>query len=308
LLADPSGDIFVGGAGDVGTDGIAKVLRLSGTDGSILWTYENNAVNRLERTSVLAFDDQNRVLAGLEAGGKSGATNVEIYALDPMTGIPEWDIKWTSEGEHDDWPTGLAFDEATGRIWVLANSVTNGSQYLVTARLLAFDPPDEIPALPVVEFDNGSVDDDIPYRSGSLVFDAEGRLWVSADDINQRYVEIAEIDPVDGAVVRLLDSRDMAIDGDVHDSWLQGSVDALAGGGLALVGWIPSNEELGLERYGYMVALDAEGQHDCIARVVLDGFSSVQPFTPFGASNGAIYVNGHVVDSGDFHSLLMRIR
>jgi cysteine-rich repeat protein len=305
VLADPSGDIFVGGAANVGTDGIAKVLRLSGADGSILWTYENDAALRLERTTVLAFDDQNRVLAGLEAGAKSGETNVEVYALDPMTGIPVWDGKWGSEGERDDWPTGIAFDETTGRIWVLANTFTNGPEDEITATLLAFEPPSEIAALAVVPFDDRIPDAD---ESGSLVFDAEGRLWVSVDDTVGEDQEYAEIDPADGSVVRLLDSRDMAIDGDVHQSWAQGEVDALAGGGLALVGWIPSNEELGLEQYGYVVALDAEGQHDCIARVTDDTSALFFPFQAFGASNGAIFANGHAAISGDWHAMLLRVR
>jgi cysteine-rich repeat protein len=306
VLADPSGDIFVGGAGNVGTDGIAKVLRLSGTDGSILWTYENNAVDRLERTTVLAFDDQNRVLAGLEAGGKDAVTNVEVYALDPMTGVSVWDAKWSSEGEHDDWPTGMAFDEVTGRIWVLANTLAGGDE--ITATLLAFEPPSEVPVLAVVPFDDQIPDGD---DSGSLVFDAEGRLWISVDDFDsedRRYVEIIEIDPADGSVVRLINSRDLAIDGDVHNSWAQGEVNALVGGGLAMAGWIPTIPDLGLVHYGYVVALDAESQHDCVARIVIEGTTSVLPFQPFGASTGAIFVNGHVNDSGDWHSLLMRVR
>lgn len=307
VVADPSGDIFVGGSANVGTDGMARVLRLSGTDGSIVWTYENDTVNRLDRTTVLAFDDQNRVLAGLEAGGKSEETNVEVYALDPMTGIPEWNGRWTSEGERDDAPTGIVFDETTGRIWVLASTLTTGPEPQINATLLAFEPPSETPALAVVPFD-----DDIPDidRSGSLVFDAQGRLWVSVDDVDgedQVHVELAEIDPADGSVVQRLDSRDMAIDGEFHDSWLQGELDGLAGGGLALVGWIPPNEELGLEHYGYVVALDADGQHDCVARV-MDGASGVYPFEPLGASNGAIFVNGQVSQSGDWHSLLLRVR
>jgi cysteine-rich repeat protein len=308
VLADPSGDIFVGGSANVGTDGIATVLRLSGTDGSIAWTYENDAVLRLDRTAVLALDDQNRVLAGLEAGGKSEETNVEVYALDPMTGNSMWTGRWSSEGVQDDYPTGIAFDEVTGRIWVLANTqTTDEGEAVVTATLLAFEPPSDVPVLAVVPFDDRIPDTD---ASGSLVFDAQGRLWVTVDDIvgeDQAYVEIAEIDPADGSVVRLLDSRDMAIDGDVHNSWLQGEVDALAGGGLALAGWVSPNQELGLEPYGYVLALDAEGQHDCIARVMGDT-NGVFPFQPLGASNGAIFVNGHVNDSGDWHSLLMRVR
>ncbi len=305
VLADPSGDIFVGGAANVGTDGIAQVLRLSGTDGSILWTYENDAINRLERVSVLELDDQNRVLAGLEAGDKSGATNVEVYALDPMTGVPEWDGWWTSEEEQlDDLPAAMAFDPGTGRIWVLANTV-EGSVVQVT--LLAFEPPDDLPAIVEVPFDDGVDDVD---DAGSLFFDAQGRLWASIDDAegdDQVYVELFEIDPADGSVVRQLDSRDMAIDGSIHDTWLQGDVDGLAGGGLALVGWSRPSPELGVDIYGYVLALDGEGQHDCIARLA-DDTGSFFPFQALGASNGAIFVNGQYSKSGDWHSLLLRVR
>jgi cysteine-rich repeat protein len=308
VLADPSGDIFVGGAANVGTDGIATVLRLSGTDGSILWTHENDTINRLDRASVLALDDQNRVLVGLEAGGKSDETNVEVHALDPVTGSSVWVGRWSSEGDLDDWPTGIAFDDATGRVWVLANTLTTGAEASIDATLLAFEPPGDTPVLAVVPFDDDTPDAD---RSGSLVFDAQGRLWVSVDDIaddeDQVHVQIVEIDPADGSVVRLLDSRDMAIDGDYHDSWVQGEVDGLAGGGLVLAGWIPPNQELGLEPYGYVLALDADGQHDCVARL-MDDTSGVYPFESLGASSGAIFVNGQWSNSGDWHTLLMRVR
>jgi hypothetical protein len=306
VLADPSGDIFVGGAANVGTDGIATVLRLSGADGSILWTYQDDSPLRLERTTALEFDDQNRVLAGLEAEDKSNHTNVEIHALDPMTGMPQWDGLWTSEGEERDFPTAMAFDEVTGRIWVLANTLEDGGT-VATATLLAFEPPSETPVLAVVPFDDGVADYD---KAGSLVFDAQGRLWASVDDLvgdAEVYVEIVEIDPADGSVVSVLDSRDMAIDGPVHDGWEQGEVGALAGGGLALSGWIFTNQDLGLEQYGYVVALDADGQHDCIARVMEDT-SGVYPFQSLGASSGAIFVNGHLINSGDWHAMLMRIR
>jgi cysteine-rich repeat protein len=308
VLADPSGDIFVGGGANVGTDGIGMVLRLSGTDGSILWTYTNDALNRLEQTNVLAFDDQNRVLAGLEAGSKSGRTNVEVYALDPMTGVSEWDGWWSSEDEWHDWPTAMAFDETTGRIWVLANTLTTGlgQDDEVSATLLAFEPPSETPVLTVVPFEDGIADSD---GSGSLVFDAQGRLWVSVEDTDgeeEEHIEIIEIDPADGSVVRVLDSRDMAIDGENHFTWRR-EVEALAGGGLALVGWIPTNEELGIENYGYVVVLDAEGAHDCVARVI-DDTSNPFPYEALGASSGAIFVNGQWSDSGDFHTMLMRIR
>jgi hypothetical protein len=134
-------------------------------------------------------------------------------------------------------------------------------------------------------------------------------LWATVDDADGEdalYVAISEIDPVDGSVEQVLHSRDMAIEGDVHDSWLQGEVAALEGGGLALGGWTFTNRELGLEHHGFVVALDAEGQHDCVAKIM--DYSRNYPFQPLGASNGAIYVNGHVRQSGDWYSALLRIR
>ena len=94
---------------------------------------------------------------------------------------------------------------------------------------------------------------------------------------------------------------------EINISWLQGELDGLVGGGLALAGWTHSKPDLGIDFYGFVVVLDAEGQNDCMLRLSNDnGYH--YPFEPFGASDGAIYVNGHVQKSGDWHSMLLRVR
>ena len=309
VLADASGDIFVGGGANVGTDGVATVLRLSGADGSIVWTFERDIVGALDNVHALTLDDQGRVLVAIEAGGKDGERDVEVQALDPMTGLSEWKGHWTSEGNHDDWPTSIAFDPSTGQVWVLANALT-GSDDAITPTLLSFVPPSQDPVLVTVPIDDGAIDFD---KAGSLVFDAQDRLWISLDDVDPDpdtdtiSIQLAQIDVADGSVVQLLDSRDLPIAGDAHDSWLQGDLDGLVGGGLALAGWTHSKPDLGIDFYGFVVVLDAEGQNDCMLRLSNDnGYH--YPFEPFGASDGAIYVNGHVQKSGDWHSMLLRVR
>jgi hypothetical protein len=40
----------------------------------------------------------------------------------------------------------------------------------------------------------------------------------------------------------------------------------------------------------------------------MDDTSGVYPFESLGASSGAIFVNGQWSNSGDWHTLLMRVR
>ncbi|NJK33304.1 MAG: PQQ-binding-like beta-propeller repeat protein [Deltaproteobacteria bacterium] len=147
IAADPSGDVYVSGSANVAVDGIAVVLRVSGSDGSELWRFEQDGpvAGTTDYAYALDLDDQGRVLAAIAAGDEQGQTDVELHALDPETGSSAWVGTWASPNAVDDRPFAMTYDAARGRVWVYVYSQADLRPPPPT--LLAFEPPLTEPVL-----------------------------------------------------------------------------------------------------------------------------------------------------------------
>lgn len=309
VLGDPSGDVLLGGGANVGTDGVAMVLRLSGSDGSELWRFERDSelAGSIDRVTALDFDDQGRVLAAVFVENPGTGGDVELHALDPATGVSQWTGQWASEGEGEDqdWPAALVFDAQRARSYLLVSSQVNAVWSEPT--LLAFEAPSEEPVLVTTPFDDGNPDND---GAKSLALDASGRLWAQIDDddpVDGWHMQLVELDPDDGSAVQTIDSRDLPLESERHYSGIH-PLTSVPTGGLGLVGWIPGNQELDIDHYGFVLALEESGQTHCVARFNATQTSANYLLSSFAASDGAIYSAGYASFSGDWHNFLLRIR
>ncbi|MFV8751200.1 DUF4215 domain-containing protein [Nannocystaceae bacterium ST9] len=305
LIADASGDVYMAAGANVGTDGTAMVLRLSGVDGSEVWRFERANTNvGPDRATALDFDDQGRVLAAMTLAQKEGVQGIilELHALDPATGVSEWTGTWIEPSGAPLVPHSLIYDAERGRVDVALSIQSEQAE----PTLVMFEPPSEDPVL-VVEVGDQEPDFD---RVTGASFDAQGRLWISRVDYplsnlsSEARVLLHEIDPVEGTILSTIDSAELPIEGQANSAGFR-SLSATAEGGLVMSGWT-FNTPAGDEHYAYVLALDEQGHNDCVARY--QEWSGQFPLESFVASDGAIYVSGIVVSSGDDHSLLLRVR
>jgi cysteine-rich repeat protein len=300
ILADASGDVFVAGTATAGIDGVATVVRISGADGSEQWRFEadGESLGSYDWAAALELDDQGRVVVATMVYREVGGRTLELHALDPATGVSEWTGTKLGSPEDLDFATDLVFDAERARIYV-AVADNRGVDWWEPV-VLAFETPSEEPvleAMPLGEGVDASPEYDVPL---ALTMSPSGRLWMASQETEATavYTLISEIDPDDGSLLRSLDSRDLGIGKGDNGSGMQ----ALAAGPPGGLAWAGFTIAEGI-RSGFVLALDDDGQLDCVA-----GFEVPDIMRGFVASDGGIYAGGMQPLSGDGHGVLLRVR